>query len=450
MKKLIPFALSLLLFSCAKEVAPEYTIISGKMINTEDSKFAIRGNSFQKEISVKEDGSFTDTLQIGYNGTYEIGRQNIYLHKGKNLSFDANFEKLNDITFTGDLAAENNYIAKKGKLQEEIIGSDAKTLFSLDETNYLAKIDELAKKRTKLLEGSTFTISDFKDKEAKNLNYHKEYLLKIYPDYHGVFAGNENFKVSENYPKTNEAIDFDNGADFDFSTPYRQLVLTHFDDETQKEAKKSGDFHDVMIAKIKALKNQNIKNALAETFSYEVSLSNQKMEPFYKGLLSISTDENFKKDLTEKYNKLKKLTKGNPSPKFNYENIKGGTTSLDDLKGKFVYIDVWATWCGPCMEELPFMIAIEKKYHDKNIAFVSISVDEKKDSEKWKKVVTQREMQGIQLHADNAFQSQFVTDYAIDGIPRFILIDPNGNIVAGDAPRPSEEQLIKLFTELGI
>lgn len=238
MKKLITFTLSLFLFSCAKEVAPEYTIISGKMTNTEDGKFAIRGNSFQKEITVKEDGSFTDTLQLEYNGTYEIGRQNIYLHKGKNLSFEANFEKLNDIVFTGDLAAENNYIAKKGKLQEEIIGSDAKTLFSLEETNYLAKIDELAKKRNKLLEGSTFTVSDFKDQETRNLNYHKEYLLKIYPDYHGVFTGNENFKVSENYPKTNETIDFDNGADFDFSTPYRQLVQTHFDDEIQKEAKK--------------------------------------------------------------------------------------------------------------------------------------------------------------------------------------------------------------------
>ena len=140
MKKLITSALSLLIFSCAKETSPEYTIISGKMTHTEDGKFAIRGNSFQKEISVKEDGTFTDTLQLGYNGTYEIGRQNIYLHKGKNLSFEASFEKLNDIVFTGDLAAENNYIAKKGKLQEEIIGSDAKTLFSLEETNYLAKI----------------------------------------------------------------------------------------------------------------------------------------------------------------------------------------------------------------------------------------------------------------------------------------------------------------------
>lgn len=450
MKKLITFALSLFLFSCAKETAPEYTIISGKMTNTEDGKFFIRGNSFQKEITVKEDGSFSDTLQLGYNGTYEIGRQNIYLQKGKNLSFEANFEKLNDITFTGDLAAENNYIAKKGKLQEELLGADVKTLFSLEETDYLAKIDELAKKRNTLLEGSAFTVSDFKDKEARNLNYHKQYLLKIYPDYHGVFTGNENFKVSENYPNPNETIDFDNAADFDFSIPYRQLVLTHFDDEIQKEAEKNGNFHDVIITKIKSLKSQNIKNALAESFSYEVALSNQKMESFYNELLSISTDENFKKELTEKYNKLKKLTKGNPSPKFNYDNIKGGTTSLDDLKGKFVYIDVWATWCGPCMEELPFMKEVEKKYHDKNIAFVSISVDEKKDADKWKKVVTQREMQGIQLHADNAFESRFVKDYAIDGIPRFILIDPNGNIVSGDAPRPSEEQLIKLFTELGI
>ena len=59
-------------------------------------------------------------------------------------------------------------------------------------------------------------------------------------------------------------------------------------------------------------------------------------------------------------------------------------------------------------------------------------------------------MGGIQLYADNAWQSQFVTDYAIDGIPRFILIDTEGNIVSADAPRPSDEKLIELFTELGI
>jgi thiol-disulfide isomerase/thioredoxin len=69
--------------------------------------------------------------------------------------------------------------------------------------------------------------------------------------------------------------------------------------------------------------------------------------------------------------------KGTPSPEFNFENHKGGTTKLSDIKGKYVYIDIWATWCAPCRQEIPYLQKIEKKYEDKRIAFVSISIDQK-------------------------------------------------------------------------
>ena len=65
-------------------------------------------------------------------------------------------------------------------------------------------------------------------------------------------------------------------------------------------------------------------------------------------------------------------------------------------------------------------------------------------------MVAEKELGGIQLFADNDWQSKFVTDYAIEGIPRFVLIDPEGNIVTADAPRPSNPKLIKLFEELSI
>ncbi len=453
MKKLITLALALTLFSCAKEEKPDYTIVSGKMTGTKEGKFGLRGNSFYKEINVSEDGSFTDTLHLDYNGAYEIGRQAVYLEKGKNLSFDANAEDLTAMTFTGDLAVENNYIVQKAKLSNEIMG-DTRSLLSLEENDFLAKMDELSKKRNELLESTVFTVEGFKEKEIKNLNYHKEYILGLYPDYHPYFTGKEDFEVSENFPKPDTTIDFDNAEDFNFSIAYRQLVSSNFNKKVQEQTETQSDstktYYDFVLAQVNAVKSQNIKNDLAESNSYAVSLSNEKMEETYNGLLTASTDENFKKELTEKYNKLKTLTKGNVSPKFEYENHKGGTTSLDDLKGKFVYIDVWATWCGPCIREIPFMKEVEKQYHNKNIEFVSISIDDKKDYEKWKSFVTENEMGGVQLYADNAWQSQFVQDYAIDGIPRFILIDAEGNIISGDAPRPSEEKLIEMFTELGI
>ena len=150
--------------------------------------------------------------------------------------------------------------------------------------------------------------------------------------------------------------------------------------------------------------------------------------------------------------------KGSPSPIFeNYENFKGGTTSLSDLKGKYVYVDVWATWCGPCKREIPSLKELEKKYEGKNIEFVSISVDNAKRSgtmEKahtaWKKMVAEKELSGIQLFADKSYDSDFIASYKVKGIPRFLLIDPEGKIISAHAPRPSMKTLITLFDELKI
>ena len=132
---------------------------------------------------------------------------------------------------------------------------------------------------------------------------------------------------------------------------------------------------------------------------------------------------------------------GKPSPGFDYENYKGGKTSLADLKGKYIYIDLWATWCGPCRAEIPFLQKTEAKYHGKNIEFVSISIDKEKDHEKWKKFVADKNLGGVQLFADKDWESEFVVKYGVTGIPRFILIDPNGNVVSADAPRPSSPEL---------
>lgn len=151
--------------------------------------------------------------------------------------------------------------------------------------------------------------------------------------------------------------------------------------------------------------------------------------------------------------------KGAPSPTFvDYENHNGSKTSLSDLKGKYVYVDVWATWCGPCKVEIPSLKKLEKEYHNKNIHFVSMSIDDdqthrgswERAKESWKTMVTDKNLGGIQIFAPNGWQSDFVRNYKINGIPRFILIDPNGNIVSADAPRPSDPKLLDLFNELSI
>jgi thiol-disulfide isomerase/thioredoxin len=147
--------------------------------------------------------------------------------------------------------------------------------------------------------------------------------------------------------------------------------------------------------------------------------------------------------LKQYYQKIASSRKLNNSvaPNFDYENHKGGKTSLESLKGKYVYIDVWATWCGPCRAEIPSLKKIEEKFHNKNIEFVSISVDVDKDHEKWKTFVTDKALGGTQLFADKNWLSDFIKAFGINSIPRFILIDPNGVVIDADAKRPSDPKL---------
>tara|TARA_R110000868_G_scaffold367740_3_gene630702 strand:- start:29 stop:1060 length:1032 start_codon:yes stop_codon:yes gene_type:complete len=191
-------------------------------------------------------------------------------------------------------------------------------------------------------------------------------------------------------------------------------------------------------------------NSKQEIDTFLTNSANKNLEPM------LNMYENYFKASIE----LKEqLAKGNASPAFeNYENYNGGQTSLKDLAGKYVYVDVWATWCGPCKAEIPALKALDKAYQGKNIQFVSISIDDdrshggswEKAKADWKAMVADEELGGMQLFAPNGWQSQFVLDYKINGIPRFLLIDPNGNIVNPDAPRPSSSGLIDLFNSLNI
>lgn len=176
-------------------------------------------------------------------------------------------------------------------------------------------------------------------------------------------------------------------------------------------------------------------------------------------LVDMATKQNTQMfDYFEKtYVSSKGMAKGKASPKFeNYVDVKGGKKSLDSFKGKYVYIDVWATWCGPCIREIPSLKSIEKEFHNKNIEFISISTDESRRSggsweaaeKKWRDFVKENELGGVQLWAGQDFS--FQQAYQISGIPRFILIDPQGNIVEANAPRPSDPRLKSLLESLDI
>jgi thiol-disulfide isomerase/thioredoxin len=192
------------------------------------------------------------------------------------------------------------------------------------------------------------------------------------------------------------------------------------------------------------------KEALAKKKANDISMIDGKgFDETLVKMLRPSFDQE-EKFLLDYYNQkvAAKKMEGVVSPSFDYENHKGGKTKLEDLRGKYVYIDVWATWCGPCIAEIPHLKKVEEKYHGKNIEFVSISVDTEKDYEKWKKMVVSKELGGIQLFADKNWTSDFIKAYGINAIPRFILIGPDGKVIKADAARPSSASLTELLDSL--
>ena len=457
MKRIALLIATIAVISCQEKIPADYALVSGTILNKKGAEIIImnQSESSKKVITVAEDGKFKDTLRFETGAYYLIdGKQNaqIYLDNGSDIlvEFDAADFK-NTITFSGEGAGTSNYLLYKAKKTIELVG-DQKEFYALEEASYKAKLVEIKTNSEDLINTTEGVSEEYKAKEVRNINY--EYLSKldIFERYHAHYAQKPEFKVSEGFLKELEGLTFDNEEDFIFSNNYENLVSSHYRKQVGDIVKAELVSEDIAYMKaINTNSSEVIKNTLLyNAAKYEITYTND-VASYYKEFIAGSTNEENNAKITESYNKLKTVAKGNISPIFEgYENYKGGTTSLADLKGKYVYVDVWATWCGPCKREIPFLKEVEKKYHGKNIEFVSISVDAEKDHDKWKKMVEEKELEGVQLFADKSWNSDFVQGYLIKGIPCFILIDPAGNIVSANAPNPSDEKLIELFNELKI
>ncbi len=115
----------------------------------------------------------------------------------------------------------------------------------------------------------------------------------------------------------------------------------------------------------------------------------------------------------------------------------GNVVMLSSLKGRYTYIDVWATWCGPCCREIPYMKSLaERMADDDNVQFVSISIDE--DADAWKAKIDEEHPSWAQYILGEDETQVFCEALAVESIPRFIVMGPDGEIVMYDAPRPSD------------
>jgi thiol-disulfide isomerase/thioredoxin len=241
-------------------------------------------------------------------------------------------------------------------------------------------------------------------------------------------------------------LDLTDSALFSASNAYRQVVSMKL--RAIQDRKYADSTKDESISRQRMLDEVLKEGYVYEYMSHEnidfvlnMSKDTVLIGEVYKNYMSKAKNQSLRESIATAYKNYKALERNAPAPNFVYRDINEKIISLKQLKGKYVYIDIWATWCGPCKMEIPHLTKLEKEYAGKNIHFVSLSVDKQKDKAAWEKYVRGNHLIGIQLMADKDFQSDFIKKFNITYIPRFILIDPAGKIVDANALRPSDQAL---------
>jgi thiol-disulfide isomerase/thioredoxin len=172
---------------------------------------------------------------------------------------------------------------------------------------------------------------------------------------------------------------------------------------------------------IKDLKDKEAKKVLETLWTDTQKQMNQNQEP-----LEIQQDQNSQEPTEIEGQGFN----------FNSEDSQGNLVSLSSFRGKVVYIDFWATWCAPCLAEIPALKKLQATYEGKDVVFVSASIDSEKDKSKWKKMVQDKQLSGVQVFI--GIEAPILSEYKINSIPKFFVIDKAGNVINTNAPRPSQ------------
>ncbi|KAA9325205.1 TlpA disulfide reductase family protein [Adhaeribacter soli] len=173
-------------------------------------------------------------------------------------------------------------------------------------------------------------------------------------------------------------------------------------------------------------------NSIMSVYSTLTLINPEDEYAFADSMLTVykksQPESKYTKALNERLSKLGSVTVGSMAPEITLPTPDGGTMSLSSLRGKYVLIDFWASWCGPCRRENPNVVKMYNKYKDKGFEIFGVSFDQSKD--KWVKAIADDKLTWPHVSDLKGWESSAARLYNITAIPHTILIDKEGKIIA--------------------
>lgn len=429
------------LCACSKKS----TLIQGKIDNNKSEKLLLKYNNVVDTVLINTDGLFNSDIVLEYatyvNLSYNRRIFKLYLKPGEdiNISFDADNIGESKV-ISGAASAACHY------LEEQTNQRFSRDNYKLEEKEFFNSVSELRNKKLDLLHQTEFD-EQFKAIESERIKYMIAEKVLKYPLYYPKYT-KKDFVYGPTFLHYFDELSLDK-EDLLHLKEYKSYIFTYVQWFLFKNARGYAPLRQTQIGLefiINKLTSSKTKNYLLYKLvsGHIRSKGINNSETLLASFNSNCTDIDYLEKVDEIVSNWAKIEKGQMSPSFNFPDINGKMISLENFKGKYVYIDIWATWCGPCRQEIPHLEKLEEEFHNDAIAFVSISID--KNKEAWEKKLIKDEMGGIQLHAEGT--CSFVKDYMVRGIPRFILLDKEGRILNSKAERPSgniKEVLQSLF-----
>lgn len=440
--------LSAVLFCISCSSAPQEAVLKVKVNGPVAAEVVAVCHNDISVLPLDGDGCATFALKGSAMAFFRIfhGQESLllYMEEGDNaaLTFEGHDLK-GTYVFEGEKAAAVKYL----NTVSLVALPDQDYALQFDE--YKTRLDAKAADAVKLLKANGLSSAgDFEENEEDRIRYSYAAPLIMYPMAHRIMTGNMEYQPGEDYYDVIESyvVEDERLACLD---EYRAFVAEAMH-VLDPEGRGTTSVYPKTVAQMKYAADRLSDPVVKEIILHHIAAA--YVDNF--GVKDISEMENIyhtyvrdtllTSSFAKKYERWDLSRPGKRSPGFRAPDVDGKVHTLADFRGKYVYIDMWATWCGPCKREMPYLKALEEEFKDAEIVFVGLSVD--KDKAAWENMVRQGELTGVQLYLGTG--SRFQEGYRVEAIPRFILLDKEGVIISNDMSRPSAKETAETLRNL--